>query len=917
RHRLNVRLKLFQSNCKLRICSTNVDFYFSGHRPMDSSFKACVYLLPGETVKHDEPIVDGRLIFTDYRLVIVATPPGNIWSVPIALLWKAETVNLTFLKLTTKLALSVIICPTYPEYHIVPFGIQDSAVVNMAEFRTHRRFPSVVWRSQVTGAVLLRCAQPCVGLMFYRNQCDEQFMASVSKSCRENPGSKQIPGPTRLLIVDARTYRVAQLKRLLGGGSEHPDYYDQAQVCFMNMPNVHAVRLSFERLTQLYTLDTDVSWYSMLEKTCWLNYIAQLIKSALDIAFALEVDGRPVMVHCTDGWDRTAQLSSLAQLLADPYYRTVEGFVVLVEREWLYFGHKFADRCGQGGCNAYPDERSPIFLQWLDCVHQVRRQFPNYFEFSETFLVKLGLHIYSGLFGTFLGNSEENRQTVKLNARTCSVWALLSPRLNRRVINPFYKPGNQRLIVPSCSLPNLCLWDNLYRHALFPASKNVMGIVCLNEPRSAVVVNGPSEPSDFNTADQSTVTDSDNSSGLIPVESDEIREIAAHDEASEMLPPATAHIDESLFNNLCTNPELDTQVHRNFLGDLTNTATHTGCCLSPFSMDGNLDTEPKQFVFPVTDPSSSITAKKKLDSAPLDNTVAILPLSSVTKSPSDWYFSSSLRKSYCSHSSLNGVNEAIPHLNGVHLCDVSDLSKQCAVCVSVTSKRLSFSEDCNDVFVADEETPSTTDRHMKSVKECCPHSGLAPEKSLESDDQDVDEHDTSICCLHSGIVAQTQSTSTPPVNIGSNSCLSIRTHGEVRSTKRLSRCRTPSDNHSFVSFGSIESQRTPVSTVRRKSLESLGRVVCTPDTEDPSDNSDFTVHVSFRMLTWGRFLKIHPRLFHFIWKRSFLSVISSVIKFLSYHLVKFPNNSPYQNLIITKLRTCRRVGTSIDVRYRS
>lgn len=66
------------------------------------------------------------------------------------------------------------------------------------------------------------------------------------------------------------------------------------------------------------------SWYSMLEKTCWLNYIGQLIKSAFDIACALELDGRPVMVHCTDGWDRTTQLSSLAQLLADPYYRTVE-----------------------------------------------------------------------------------------------------------------------------------------------------------------------------------------------------------------------------------------------------------------------------------------------------------------------------------------------------------------------------------------------------------------------------------------------------------------------------------------------------------------------------------------------------------------------------------------------------------------
>jgi protein tyrosine/serine phosphatase len=49
-----------------------------------------------------------------------------------------------------------------------------------------------------------------------------------------------------------------------------------------------------------------------------------LFKAAITVVNTLDKDGRSVVVHCSDGWDRTTQIVALAELLLDPYYRTIE-----------------------------------------------------------------------------------------------------------------------------------------------------------------------------------------------------------------------------------------------------------------------------------------------------------------------------------------------------------------------------------------------------------------------------------------------------------------------------------------------------------------------------------------------------------------------------------------------------------------
>ena len=65
------------------------------------------------------------------------------------------------------------------------------------------------------------------------------------------------------------------------------------------------------------------------------------------------------------------------------HHDNMQGFQFLIEREWLSFGHQFALRRSF----LQPDQNSPVFLQWLDCIHQLLKQFPCHFEFNESFLV--------------------------------------------------------------------------------------------------------------------------------------------------------------------------------------------------------------------------------------------------------------------------------------------------------------------------------------------------------------------------------------------------------------------------------------------------------------------------------------------------------------------------------------------------
>ena len=269
-------------------------------------------------------------------------------------------------------------------------------------------------------------------------------------------------------ILDARSWTAATANKVVRGkGAENKGHYGvNTGMEFCDIPNIHTMRSSQRSLEKLVepdqVLDSDTNFLSQLEETSWLKHIQSVLKASVRLVEMMDREHCSVLIHCSDGWDRTAQIGAAAQIMMDPYYRTLEGLCVLIEKEWCSFGHKFRDRLGHGASGKADKERSPIFLQWVDAVWQIMRQFPGAFEYNENVLIAIADEAYSCRFGTFLDNCERERVERERVANTASLWTYLLDPSNRTMFcRRVYEPSTCVLWV--CANPRrVVLWEAYY-----------------------------------------------------------------------------------------------------------------------------------------------------------------------------------------------------------------------------------------------------------------------------------------------------------------------------------------------------------------------------------------------------------------------------------------------------------------------
>ncbi|XP_024646997.2 phosphatidylinositol-3,5-bisphosphate 3-phosphatase MTMR8 isoform X4 [Macaca nemestrina] len=344
------------------------------------------------------------------------------------------------------------ICSTYPPEIVVPKSVTLGTVVGSSKFRSKERVPVLCYLYKENNAAICRCSQPLSGF-YTRCVDDELLLEAISQT---NPGSQF------MYVVDTRPKLNAMANRAAGKGYENEDNYANIRFRFMGIENIHVMRNSLQKLLEVCELKTPTmsEFLSGLESSGWLRHIKAIMDAGIFITKAVKVEKASVLVHCSDGWDRTAQVCSVASILLDPFYRTFKGLMILIEKEWISMGHKFSQRCGH--LDGDSKEVSPIFTQFLDCIWQLMEQFPCAFEFNENFLLEIHDHVFSCQFGNFLGNCQKDREDLRVYEKTHSVWPFLVQR-KPDFRNPLYKGFTMYGVLNPSTVPyNIKFWCGMY-----------------------------------------------------------------------------------------------------------------------------------------------------------------------------------------------------------------------------------------------------------------------------------------------------------------------------------------------------------------------------------------------------------------------------------------------------------------------
>uniref|UniRef100_A0A8C3DPX6 Uncharacterized protein n=1 Tax=Corvus moneduloides TaxID=1196302 RepID=A0A8C3DPX6_CORMO len=265
------------------------------------------------------------------------------------------------------------LCPSYLLVVVVPKAINDEVLHKAAMFHHSSCFPVLSYYHERNGAVMMRSSQPPTSMN-----------GQWCKECKaKKKGFEKAQHPQWMRIHKYRKrFHILQesLIKLVQAGSD-----------------------------KLHNRD---GWLCKMQAASGQTRIKELLTAAW-AAQGIEREGASVSVHGSEGTDSMS--------------RTTRGFEALAVSEWLQVGHPFLQHCAQPAySNGEQKWQAPALLLFPYHVQQTHQQLPCSSKFNEQFIIMHCEHAYAPQFGTFPGNSKNERAKLELCPKIMSLGSWLN-----------------------------------------------------------------------------------------------------------------------------------------------------------------------------------------------------------------------------------------------------------------------------------------------------------------------------------------------------------------------------------------------------------------------------------------------------------------------------------------------------------
>eukprot|EP01103_Thecamoeba_quadrilineata_P005317 TRINITY_DN15132_c0_g1_i1.p1 TRINITY_DN15132_c0_g1~~TRINITY_DN15132_c0_g1_i1.p1 ORF type:complete len:1538 (+),score=277.79 TRINITY_DN15132_c0_g1_i1:87-4700(+) len=338
--------------------------------------------------------------------------------------------------------------PTYPKILLLPRNTTNHDVYTLRQTRHKGRFPVISWVSPHLQTTLCRSAEkvPSTEDIGYSALGIDKVDSSYLEKLRATSGSQVL--------------RIMNLSDVGATASSN--------TLVLNIPEFNNLKSGVAKLRQVCMSDTppesSAKCLQMLEtstkikehQTSFLHAAATVVKHMMS--------GESVLVEYGIGADNTTHVVLLAQLLLDPYYRTLNGFAVLIEKEFG-FGQQFREEAWNGYwlkvSKNYIDPLGSPFLLIFNSVWVLLQLFPQAFEFTEELLQLIMESIFSCRFGNFIYPSSKAKDDEGVRQKAANLWAFVQ-RSRSLFLNPFFTPSTSELALSDKTLNESPLWFSYF-----------------------------------------------------------------------------------------------------------------------------------------------------------------------------------------------------------------------------------------------------------------------------------------------------------------------------------------------------------------------------------------------------------------------------------------------------------------------